>query len=120
MERMRCRHLASYSGGHVGISSLLGDAKLERGLRLVESVGSTADGDGCSEQSVQPVASPSSDFPPRKLVRHLDFTAPAYGGASPSNALSIALDPPQQLQQQPPPRATPASLPLSRASITAG
>ncbi|RRT52830.1 hypothetical protein BHE74_00022396 [Ensete ventricosum] len=73
-----------------------------------------------AEQSVQPVASPSSDFPPRKLVRHLDFTAPAYGGASPSNALSIALDPPQQLQQQPPPRATPASLPLSRASITAG
>ncbi|RRT52833.1 hypothetical protein B296_00004351 [Ensete ventricosum] len=30
---------------------LLGDAKLERGLRLVESVGSTADGDGCCRGS---------------------------------------------------------------------
>ncbi|XP_065034044.1 protein tesmin/TSO1-like CXC 5 isoform X2 [Musa acuminata AAA Group] len=67
------------------------------------------------EQSVQPVSSASSDFPPRKLVRHLDFTAVAYGGVSPSNALSIALDSPQQLQ--PPPRATPASLSLSRPSI---
>ncbi|CAL9122082.1 unnamed protein product [Musa textilis] len=64
------------------------------------------------DQSVQPVSSASSDFPPRKLVRHLDFKAAAYGAVSPSNALSIALDSPQQ-----PPRATPASLPLSRPSF---
>ena len=67
------------------------------------------------EQSVQPVSSASSDLPPRKLVRHLDFTAVAYGGVSPSNALSIALDSPQQLQ--PPPRATAASVSLSLSSI---
>ncbi|RRT65461.1 hypothetical protein BHM03_00024425 [Ensete ventricosum] len=52
------------------------------------------------EQSVQPVASASTDFPPRKLVRQLDFTAAACCGAPPSAAVPVALDPPQQLQQQ--------------------
>ncbi|URE38379.1 Tesmin TSO1-like CXC domain containing protein [Musa troglodytarum] len=71
------------------------------------------------EQSGQPAASAPSDFPPRKLVRHLDFTAAAYGGASSSAAVSVSLDPPQQPQQQPPPRRpAPASLPISRPAIS--
>ncbi|XP_064951970.1 protein tesmin/TSO1-like CXC 5 isoform X1 [Musa acuminata AAA Group] len=52
------------------------------------------------EQSVQPVASASTDFPPRKLVRQLDFTAAACCGAPPSAGVPVVLDPPQQLQQQ--------------------
>ncbi|CAL9040895.1 protein tesmin/TSO1-like CXC 5 [Musa acuminata AAA Group] len=72
------------------------------------------------EQSGQPAASAPSDFPPRKLVRHLDFTAAAYGGASSSAAVSVSIDPPQQPQQPPPPppRPVPASLPISRPAIS--
>ncbi|WOL11041.1 protein tesmin/TSO1-like CXC 5 [Canna indica] len=64
------------------------------------------------DQRTQPAASPSSDFPPRKLVRQLDFTAAALGGAPSSTTVAGALDLPPP---QPRPSTTP--LPISRPSI---
>ncbi|XP_042416343.1 protein tesmin/TSO1-like CXC 5 [Zingiber officinale] len=67
------------------------------------------------EQIAQPTPSASSDVPPRKLVRQLDFTAAFYGGGPPSPMATVALDP--SLQQQLPLLA-PASLPMSLSSIS--
>ncbi|XP_074574782.1 protein tesmin/TSO1-like CXC 6 [Curcuma longa] len=52
------------------------------------------------EQSAQPAA--SSDFPPRKFVRQLDFTA-AEGSGGPSSATESSVLEPSQ-QQRPLPR----------------
>ncbi|XP_074578180.1 protein tesmin/TSO1-like CXC 5 [Curcuma longa] len=67
------------------------------------------------EQIAQPTPPSSSDVPPRKLVRQLDFTAGFYGGGPPSPMAPVALDP--SLQQQLPLLA-PASLPTSPSSIS--
>ncbi|WOK91487.1 hypothetical protein Cni_G00178 [Canna indica] len=80
---------------------------------------------GPMEQGNQPAStSAPSDFPPKKPVRQLDFTASIYRGPSSPVSASVAPEqlprqPPQQQQQHPSTvlMAMPSPLPTSRPSI---
>ncbi|KAJ6823374.1 protein tesmin/TSO1-like CXC 5 isoform X1 [Iris pallida] len=64
------------------------------------------------EQGAQSASSAPSDFPPKKLVRQLDFT----GGAAPAPTKTAA-ESENPKQQQPPLAPRPAILPIPRPSI---
>ncbi|CAD5183806.1 unnamed protein product [Musa acuminata subsp. malaccensis] len=61
----------------------------------------------------------SPDFPQKKPVRQLDFTAAMYRGATPPAAATVGLEQPPQQQQHPPPlpMPVPPQLPVSLPSI---
>ncbi|CAL9175070.1 unnamed protein product [Musa hybrid cultivar] len=63
--------------------------------------------------------SSSPDFPQKKPVRQLDFTAAMYRGATPPAAATVGLEQPPQQQQHPPPlpMPVPPRLPVSLPSI---
>ncbi|XP_078151430.1 protein tesmin/TSO1-like CXC 5 isoform X2 [Carex rostrata] len=52
------------------------------------------------EQGGQPAAAPAGDFPPKKLVRQLDFTSAAYAGNPAVVAAAVAVS--RALQGRPP------------------
>ncbi|RRT72419.1 hypothetical protein B296_00028342, partial [Ensete ventricosum] len=71
------------------------------------------------QQDDQSAASESSDFPPKRLVRQLDFAAARYRGASPPAVASVALEqPPEEpLKQHSPLLPMSSPLPICRPSI---